>query len=226
MFDLDFRPYLKFQIEHLKSNIVKVNMFCPGCGSEQRSQYCRSCGTDLRLVRTALEKQDANLASATSARDEIGRAIADKIRDLKSAKELSKVVEDVLPGVTEFLESPEEKRLRRIRAGMIIASIGLGAALAFAILGIGIGKAGPLFVAGLGLATFLIGLGFVFNGWLFTIPKKGGLDQAPERSVPAATESLPTSTQKDAAQEQLFTTSVTEHTTHQLRDSQSLWKQQ
>jgi len=28
-------------------------MFCPGCGAEERqmSQYCRGCGTDLRIVR-------------------------------------------------------------------------------------------------------------------------------------------------------------------------------
>jgi hypothetical protein len=195
-------------------------MFCPGCGSEQRGQYCRSCGTDLRVVRTALEKADAVVASSISARDEIGRAIADKIREVKSAKELTKVVEEVLPGVAEFLETPEEKRLQRIREGMIIAAIGLGAALAFAILGIGLGKAGPLFVAGLGLATFLIGLGFVFNGWLFTIPKKRGLDQTLERFVPAATESLPNPAPKAAAQERLFSTSVTEHTTHHLPDGQ------
>jgi hypothetical protein len=194
-------------------------MFCPGCGSEQRGQYCRSCGTDLRLVRTALEKQDANLAPGISARDEIGRAIADKIRDLKSAKDLSKVVEDVLPGVAEFLETPEESRLRRMRGGMITAAIGLGAALAFVTLAFATRTEELLFVAGLGLTTFLIGLGLLFNGWLFTVPKKRGIDKKFEPLVQPAIESLPNPAPKAAAVERMFPASISEHTTHHLPDA-------
>jgi hypothetical protein len=196
-------------------------MFCPGCGSEQHGQYCRSCGTDLRVVRTALERPDGAVAASTSARDEIGRAIADKIRELKSAKELSKVVEDVLPGVAEFLETPEESRLRRIRAGMIIAAIGLGAALAFATLAVATRTEEVLFVAGLGLAIFMIGLGFVFNGWLFTIPKKRSLDKISEPLVQTSTESFPNRAPKAAAVERLFPASISEHTTHQLPESKT-----
>src|SRR5688500_20212071 len=104
-------------------------MYCPSCGSEERqlSQYCRACGTDLRIVRGALERPDAITASAVSAREQIGMAVADKIRQLKSAKDLEKVAEDVLPSFEKFLESPEEKRLRRIRSGVITAAVGLGA---------------------------------------------------------------------------------------------------
>ncbi|HEX8248061.1 MAG TPA: zinc ribbon domain-containing protein, partial [Pyrinomonadaceae bacterium] len=110
-------------------------MFCPGCGLEERQsdQFCRACGADLRLVRTALERPDNITASAVSARDEIGRAIAAKIRETTSAKELKKVTEDVLPEIEKFLESPAEKRLRRLRVGTLISSIGMGAALAFAL---------------------------------------------------------------------------------------------
>ena len=106
-------------------------MYCPSCGSEERqlSQYCRACGTDLRIVRGALERPDAITASAVSAREQIGMAVADKIRQLKSAKDLEKVAEDVLPSFEKFLESPEEKRLRRIRAGVITAAVGLGASI-------------------------------------------------------------------------------------------------
>lgn len=196
-------------------------MFCPSCGSEQHGQYCRSCGADLRPVRTALENPDAITASAISARDEIGRAVADKIREAKSAKDLSKIVEDVLPQIAEFLETPEEKRLRRIRAGMVTAAIGLGAALAFAILGMAVKEDAVLFVAGLGLTIFLIGLGIIFNGWYFTIPRKRNIEQASEPFVQTATNSLPKLAPEAAAQERLFTSSVTEHTTHQLPDSQS-----
>src|SRR6266704_583095 len=106
-------------------------MFCPGCGSEERqmSQYCRACGTDLRVVRTSLERPDSITASAVSAREEIGRAVADQIRQVEDARDLKRVAEDILPQIEKFLESYEEKRLRRVRAGVITASAGLGAAI-------------------------------------------------------------------------------------------------
>jgi len=54
-------------------------MFCPSCGSEehQASQFCRACGTDLRVVRMGLERPDSITESAISAREEIGRAVAE-----------------------------------------------------------------------------------------------------------------------------------------------------
>src|SRR5881396_2247786 len=104
-------------------------MFCPGCGSEERqaSQFCRACGIDLRVVRVSLERPDSITASAISAREEIGRAIAQKIREVDDAHDLKPVAEDVLPQIEKFLESYEEKRLRRVRAGVVTAASGLGA---------------------------------------------------------------------------------------------------
>jgi hypothetical protein len=187
-------------------------MHCPNCGSNQPGQYCRACGTDLRPLRAALEKPDTITASAISARDEIGRAVADKIREMKSTKELSKVVEEILPQIAEFLETPEEKRLRRIRAGVLTAAIGLGAAAGFFGIGLATGKAGLLFPAGLGLTTFLIGLGLMINGWLFTVPQKHEQEQP---AMPgSATDPLLTPTDS----ERKFSSSITEHTTHQLTD--------
>ena len=186
-------------------------MFCPSCGSDQRGQYCRSCGADLRGVRTALERPDAMAASAVSARDEIGRAVADKIRELKSVKELSKVVEDVLPEITKFLESPEEKRLRRIRSGTIMTAIGLGAALCFCAIAAATSEDGLLFPAGAGLVLFLIGLGTLINGWHFTVPQKQAMEQPAQ--LPLALEPLLTPT----APKNQLPTSVTDHTTHQLQ---------
>ena len=76
-------------------------MFCPGCGAEdhQASQFCRACGSDLRAVRMSLERPDSITASAVTAREEIGRAIADKIREVDDSRELKRVAEDVLPQV-------------------------------------------------------------------------------------------------------------------------------
>src|SRR6266480_7831909 len=102
-------------------------MYCPSCGSEERqaTQFCRACGTDLRSVRVNLERLDSITASAVSAREEIGRAVAQKIRDVQDARELKQVAEDVLPQIEKFLESPEEKRMRRMRAGVVVSCIGL-----------------------------------------------------------------------------------------------------
>ncbi len=183
-------------------------MFCPSCGSDQPGQYCRACGTDLRTVRTVLDKSP----SMISARDEIGRAVADKIRELKSAKELSKVVEEVLPELTKWLESPAEKRLRRIRSGVLASAIGLGAAVGFFLIAVATQNEGLLFPAGAGLTTFLIGLGMLLNGWLFTVPSKQELE--PTAELPAALKPLLT----PIVPERQFPTSVTDHTTHQLPD--------
>src|SRR5215510_6058578 len=137
-------------------------MFCPSCGSEERqaSQYCRACGTDLRAVRVSLERPDSITASAVSAREEIGRAVAQRIRAVEDARELKKVAEDVLPEIEKFLESYEEKRLRRVRSGVVVAASGLGAT-AFMLLMSAVAH-GPdaetfIGVSGLGVATFLIG---------------------------------------------------------------------
>jgi hypothetical protein len=207
-------------------------MYCPTCGSEERqlSQYCRACGTDLRVVRQGLERPDTITASAVSARDQISRALADRIRQLETGKDLEHVAEDVLPHLEKFLESPEEKRLRRLRAGVITALVGLGASLAIFLASLGAHDLIP-FIA-LGLIVFFVGLGIVVNGLVLTIPRKTLADRSAEaeaqrklesriqnvapasqlRPFASTTNDLPTSPDQRVAR-----TSVTEHTTHQLR---------
>lgn len=156
-------------------------MFCPGCGSEdhQASQFCRACGTDLRAVRMSVERPDAITASAVTAREEIGRAIADRIREVDDAKELKRVTEDVLPQVEKFLESYEEKRLRRVRVGVVTAASGLGFAIFMTLMSAFISDADPLLgVAGIGLAGFLIGIGLIINALWFTKPRQEIEDQS------------------------------------------------
>jgi hypothetical protein len=195
-------------------------MFCPTCGSEERqfSQYCRACGTDLRAVRTGLERPDAITASAISARDEIGRAVAARIMELQTADDLKKVAEEVLPEIEKFLESPQEKRLRRMRAGVIMAAIGLGASVFFFLMSLH--EADVLFLVALGLTAFLIGLGTVINGLLFTVSKQ----EIPERQLDAHLQGLldqssaRASTTKGELQtaQPLTPPSITENTTQHL----------
>lgn len=198
-------------------------MFCPGCGLEERqsNQFCRACGADLRMVRAALERPDNITASAVSARDEIGRAIAARIRETTSAKELEKVAEDVLPALEKFLESPEEKRLRRVRVGTLISLIGLGAAIAFAIIAMVAKNDDPLMLAGMGVITFFIGLSFIINAMLFTVPKKSLSDKSSDARSQRRLDLTDAETNELLLPEthDVFS-SVTEHTTTHLKEKQ------
>lgn len=199
-------------------------MYCPNCGSEERqvSQYCRLCGTDMRAVRVSLQKPDAITASAVSARDEIGHAIADKIRDLKKASDLKKVAEEVLPEIEKFLESPQQRRLRGIREGVVTSAIGLGATVFFLIWGLN--EKDVFFLVGLGVTALLIGLGLIVNALLFTVPKTF----APNASLDARQRDLlaesfdhvmDVKTELATAEPLTPPASVTEQTTHHLTDA-------
>ncbi|MCM3904037.1 MAG: zinc ribbon domain-containing protein [Pyrinomonadaceae bacterium] len=202
-------------------------MYCPTCGSEERqlSQYCRACGTDLRAVRVTLERPDAITESAVSARDHIGRAIADKIRMTESASELQKVAEEVLPEIEKFLESPADRRLRRLRAGIIMAFIGLGATFGGLIASM---VEEDLFVLVIpGMILLFIGLAVIINGLLFTLPRKRVMDHADEALAQKALDlgfNAATGLVAEAPPNALNSgertlASVTEHTTHQLKTS-------
>jgi hypothetical protein len=148
-------------------------MFCPQCGYQdpQPSYFCRGCGSDLHSVRKALQHPDNITSAAVSARLEVGRAIADKIRTLNSVKDLKKITEAVLPEVQKFLESPAEQRLRRLRNGTITASVGLGVTILLLLKTVPIP---PLVFFGwpVGLIVLFIGLGNIINGLFFSTPKQ------------------------------------------------------
>ena len=148
-------------------------MFCPSCGYEekQETQYCRSCGVDLEVVRTAVTSPERVSGSVEDAKAELGRAIARRIESIGSAKDLAHVAEEVLPEVEKFLESPAEKRLRRIRYGSVVSFIGLGAAIGFAIVAL-FNDEEILALAAFGLVTMMIGIAMLINGYFFTVPSE------------------------------------------------------
>jgi hypothetical protein len=181
-----------------------------------------------------LERPDTITASAVSAREHISQVMAEKIREMEGSRELKQVAEDVLPQLEKFLESPEEKRLRRVRAGVVVAASGLGAALLIFLMSINSHDLIP-FIS-LGVIAFLIGLGLVINGLAFTIPRKTLADRSDDaraqkeleaqmQSASGAnqlsagsqiTNDLPSASDRFAGRP-----SVTEQTTHQLRSDKS-----
>jgi len=212
-------------------------MYCPSCGSEERqlSQFCRACGTDLRIVRNSLENPDAVTQSAVSAREHIGMAVADKIRQMSTAKELERVAEDVLPHFEKFLESPEEKRLRRVRSGVIMSAFGLGASIILLVMAVDKPDVLPYITPA--LITFLVGIGMIVNGLIFTVPRKSlpgdaydalsqkvldsgaNMNRIPYEAPAAASLPAGANLTNELAPSQRSQPSITEHTTHHLNTS-------
>lgn len=191
-------------------------MFCPSCGAEdtQASQYCRACGMSIRQVRTLLERPDSVTESAVGAREEIGKAIASRIQQINTARELKRVVENVLPEVEKFLESPEERRLRTIRSGVITAAVGLALSIVMTYLGPQYKFLPPFALPG-GIVTLLVGIGMVINGLLFTVPRRSLPKVEKYDTGRLATGALEAPIQPPVGG-YFAPPSVTEHTTRQL----------
>lgn len=157
-------------------------MFCPNCGLKDQSsnQFCRSCGTGLHAVRSALEQPDEITTSAVTAREEIGRAISVKIAELENTHDLRQVVYEVLPAVERFLESPEEKhshqqekRLNQIREGVLTSVVGLAIILCFLLISWITKEEKILIASALGLLVLMIGLGITVSAlWFTVLPKR------------------------------------------------------
>jgi len=158
-----------------------------------------------------MERPDSITASAVSARESIGLAVAERIRQIQKTKDLEHIAEDVLPQIEKFLESPEERRLRRIRAGLITAAIGLGATIGTLLLALD--ESDFLVFLAPTLVAFFVGLGVMINGLWFTLPRKvfpqPSWDSLPQE--PELVQRTPT-----PGYQPLPASSVTEHTTHQL----------
>ena len=199
-------------------------MFCPDCGLEdkQANQFCRACGTDLRPVRYAVAQPDSITASAASARDEIGRAVAAKIRDSRTPADLAVVAEEVLPELEKFLESPEEKRLRRMRAGIVMSSIGFGTAFGISLAAILSNENDLFFLAALGVVLFFIGIGFLSNGMFLTVPKKELADRSDDADRQRELDTRPTNDLVLPEASGGFPSSVTENTTQHLKEKEPI----
>lgn len=139
-------------------------MFCPQCGSNQGDElkFCKSCGAKLQTVRQALtgrepgEKFDWN---KTWIADLLLSEEEQQIRAEERERQL---------GIT-----PEVKRYKEIKAGVITCSIGIGVMVFLKIFMEGLILSGNIppnavdiigRVWAAGLIPFFIGVGLMING--------------------------------------------------------------
>ena len=99
---------------------------------------------------------------------------------MEDAHTMERFAHSVLPKVEKFLESPEEKRLRRLRAGTITALVGLAVGIP-SLLFFLVDEHGPHKLLGwlsvLALITFATGLALLINGLLFSQPRTESADR-------------------------------------------------
>jgi len=192
---------------------------CPACGADipQPTPYCRKCGADIRAVQMALDRPDFTTGAA--GRDEVLRAIADKVREMKTDEEFSDSVEEILSEVKKLLRSPEEKRLKQIRDGIGYFSFGLGIALYFLMREVFFSE-GSL-VLGVAFVALTVGLGHIVNGIFFSISgdqRKGGLSEPHAGANQASVTNDQRTTQKSLTELSAQpSSSVTEVTTRELQ---------
>lgn len=160
-------------------------MFCPQCGSTQSDElkFCKSCGANLHALRQIMAtREDAKF-------DWSNTWIADMFMSGEDAVKKEAHIER-LQGMT-----PEMKRQREIKAGVITGSVGLGLMILLFVLMEGIIAGGRVSDAAaailsrlwiVGVIPLLVGASLIFNGTF--VSKKS--DKLPARRTGGETNEL------------------------------------
>ncbi|HYV04628.1 MAG TPA: hypothetical protein VFB82_08590 [Blastocatellia bacterium] len=183
-------------------------MFCPQCGSTQSDdvKFCKSCGGNLFAVRQAIATRETG-----------GKF--DWSKTWVAEMMLSKEERDRQRGIT-----PELRSHREIKAGVITASVGVGLGIFLFVFMQGIIASGNIETGAaailsrlwiVGVIPFLVGLGLLING-LFVKGSGQALAKPNAFEKNAQPAALPVG---DTSEFTPSPSSVTEHTTRQLRDS-------
>ncbi|HXU39043.1 MAG TPA: zinc-ribbon domain-containing protein [Blastocatellia bacterium] len=191
-------------------------MFCPQCGSTQSDdiKFCKSCGANLFAVRQVVATRETGGKFDWSKTWVAEMMLSGEERERRS-KELERQ-RGMAPGSTQSQ--------KEIKAGVITTSVGIGLAIFLFIFMQGIIAGGNIDREAtailsrlwiLGVIPFFVGLGLLING-LFVKgsaqallkPKAFEKDAQPLALSPG-----------DNSEFTPSSSSVTEHTTRQLRDS-------
>jgi hypothetical protein len=191
-------------------------MFCPQCGNNQSDEvkFCKSCGANLFAVRQVVATRETG-GKFDWSKTWVAEMMLPKGEREKRTEELERQ-RGIAPGST--------RSQKEIKAGVITASVGVGLAIFLyvfmqgIILGGNVNHDADAILSRLwivGVIPLFVGLGLLVNG-LFV--KSAG--QAPTKPGAFERDAPPLSLPPGEVSE--FTSSpssVTEHTTRQLRDS-------
>ena len=139
-------------------------MFCPQCGTGQSEElrFCKQCGANLDAVRQAAATRDAG-GKISWDKTWVAEMFMSEAERVRREQELER-----LRGIT-----PEVRRYREIKAGVIVSSVGVALMIFLAVLMEGIilsGQNPPSDAAILsriwvvGVIPFFVGLGLLING--------------------------------------------------------------
>jgi hypothetical protein len=195
-------------------------MLCPRCGSNQSDdlRFCKTCGSNLEAVRTALENPDA-----VKRFDWNDTWLAEMFKSGK-AQELRKRELERQMGIT-----PTVKRYQEIKAGVITSSVGVALAIFLFVFMQGLlGSVTPqaaqiitrLWIAG--VIPFFVGIALMINGVVVSKRMVEIQEREEARSRQVAAEASDKRGLKQAEANEFIATgfSVTEETTRHFADSE------
>jgi voltage-gated potassium channel Kch len=197
-------------------------MYCPQCGATQLDElkFCKACGVNLVAVRKAVADPKA-VEKFSWDKTWISEMLMSGEEAVRRSAELER-----LQGIT-----PETKRLKEIKAGVITASVGVGVMITLFVImqAIVLNPNIPPEVAVIlrnvwvaGVIPMLVGASLIFNGTF--ISKKGitGIEAAPTATDthrledPPQASFLPPKANTTPLERDAF--SVTDETTRQLQE--------
>src|SRR5205085_12437574 len=139
-------------------------MFCPQCGTKQSEdlRFCKQCGANLHAIRQAVTTRDAG-GKIDWSKTWVAEMFMSEAEQIKRHQELEQLM-----GIT-----PEVKRYREIKAGVIVSSVGVAVMIFLSIFMEGIVAGGKvphdtaeilnrIWVAG--LIPFFVGVALMING--------------------------------------------------------------
>jgi hypothetical protein len=192
--------------------------FCPKCGLDNQPDrnFCRGCGTNLRLVKQALEPgptadvPNGMTQTTQYAIDTVLRKISEL--QLDDASDLEEVVEQV----GKLTESDELRKVRYARNGIVTVAI-IAGALCFFGLAFLSGRDAPTVMLFALVSIFLAIVVPLLLYMLYQLTRPLRRSETPPRELPAAPIQQPPATPPQVSHR--APRSVTEHTTQQLADA-------
>lgn len=109
-------------------------MFCPSCGTENQDQvkFCRRCGVNLSAWQEMIQRGATHPVAPVGELNARDQAVRTLMRKIEQTDPKAQTIwgEAILPKLVKELRrmtvTPEERREKYIRIGMVITGVGIG----------------------------------------------------------------------------------------------------